>query len=264
MLATLAGCMHASNTKPAREAGVLPPAERLERVLLVGNSLSYRNDLPSHLAAIATAMRGARVEVEMIAGGGERIDQHRARGLVQRELATGHYSALVLQEWGRGLRCDEQVAQLGFDCAASHAAHRALADAAKRYGLRIVLLGTYSMDAEDALALDAAERKLAREIGVAHVGLGDWPAARIRAPERAWLDADGAHPGLDLTLLMALRTSAALYGDRALPVPLEIAYRDYRGEATPKPDRLASLQTLQAPQRVRRLVDSDLQGLEVR
>jgi hypothetical protein len=255
----LAACLGA----PSRGGAVPRESSRTERVLFVGNSITYRNDLPAHFAAVATAMRDAPVEAAMIAGSGEHIDQHAARGIVQHELASGRYTALVLQEFGRGLVCDDQVAQMGFDCAASHAAHRALSSAARAQGMRVVLLGSYSMFDDDASALESAERELAASIGAAHVGFGDVPTLRARMPARLWLDADNAHPGLDLTLLMALRTSAVLYGDRALPVPFEISFRDYRGDATPKPDASASRQAIAPLLQRRRIEVADTQALPI-
>jgi hypothetical protein len=248
MLSVLGACAHAPTAPP-------------ERVLMVGNSLIYRNDLPAQLSTVASRVLGRPVEVEMLAGGGERIDQHAARGVAQRELASGRYTVLVLQEWGRGLRCDPEFAQFGFDCAASHAAHRVLADTARRHGVRVLLLGTYSTDAEDARGLDDAERDLTRTLDIEHVGFGDWPALRTHAPERAWLDADGGHPGPDLTLLMALRVAKTLYGDHAPTAPFMLKYRDYRGSATPRPDVLASAQALDAPLLERPVVEADLRAL---
>lgn len=250
LLSALASCSH----KP----GAVPT----QRVLLVGNSLSYRNDLPAHLSAVAGHTLGYPVEVEMISNGGERIAQHAARGVVQRELASGRYTVLVLQEWGRGLRCDAEFAKFGFDCAASHAAHRTLVDAARQHDVRVLLLGTYSPDIGDARELHAAEAALAKALGIEHVGFGDWPALRARAPNRAWLE-DGAHPGPDLSLLMALQLAKKLYGDRDPATPFVIAYRDYRGSFTPEADALTSAQALQAPLRERVVVESDLRMLRM-
>lgn len=248
LIASMAACAHAPKTLP-------------ERILLVGNSLIYRNDLPAHLAAIASEARGAEVQVEMIAGGGQRIDQHAARGIVQRELATGRYTVLVLQEWGRGLRCDPEFAQFGFNCVASHASHRALVDAARSRGVRVLLLGTYSTDAEDARGLEDAERVLAETLAVEHVGLGDWLGLRARLPARAWLDADGAHPGADLTLFMALKLTRTLYGTVPWQLPLRLMYRDYRGDAAPAPDALTSTQTVLPRVFERQVTDADLADL---
>lgn len=225
----------------------LPTRERPERVLFVGNSLIYRNDLPSQFAQLASAALGRPVEVEMLARGGAHLSHHVAAGVVQRELATGRYSALVLQEFGGGLRCHAELAKIGFTCEASHAAHAELAALAQQQGARTVLLGSYRMDARGASVLSQAEAELAARIGALHGGLGDFPSLRAAHPDWLWLDPeDGAHPGLDLTLLMALRTLKVSFHATPPHAPLDLRYRDYRGSQLPQLDRLASAQDTQA------------------
>lgn len=236
------------------------PTRPVERVLVVGNSLAYHNDLPAHLAAVATAVRGAPVEAEMIAAGGRRIARHAADGVVLKEIASGRYRALVLQEWGGGLLCGEQPARLGFDCAASQVAHRQLADAAQARGMQVVILGTPQSIPMIADALAEREAALARALGAAHVGLRTLPARMRTQPQAQWLEPDG-HPGPDLTLWMALDIARALYGDAPISMPFDIAYRDYRQGATPKADALASAQDIAAQQRMRTIQAEDLARL---
>lgn len=226
----------------------LPTRERPERVLFVGNSLIYRNDLPGQFAQLASAALGRPVEAEMLARGGAHISHHVAAGVVQRELATGRYSALVLQEFGGGLRCHAELANFGFTCEAAHAAHAELAMLAQQHGARPVLLGSYGMDARGASVLSQAEAELAVRIGALHVGLGDFPSLRAARPDWLWLDPeDGVHPGLDLSLLMALRTLKPLYGQLPPTGAITLRHRDYRGPHAPRLDRLASAQEIRAP-----------------
>lgn len=253
LVLALSGC--ARHAQPGAE-----PTRPAERVLVVGNSLAYHNDLPAHLAAVATAVRGAPVEAEMVAAGGRRIARHAADGVVLKEIASGRYRALVLQEWGGGLLCGEQQARLGFDCAASQAAHRQLADAAQARGMRVVILGTPQAIPVIADALAEREAALARALGAAHVDLRSLPARIRTQPQAQWLEPDG-HPGPDLTLWMAHDIARALYGDAPLSTPFEIAYRDYRQGATPKADALASAQDIAAQQRVRTIQAEDLARL---
>lgn len=244
MAAALSACAHT-------------PPMRFERVLFVGNSLTYRNDLPAHFAALASAARGAPVEADMIARGGARIDEHAAHDAVRNELASGRYTVLVLQEWGSGLLCDPSFAAFGFECAASHAAHRTLSDIAHRNGARVVLLGTYSSVREPANALADAESALAVSLDAAHVDLRDLPALRDAAPSSAWFDADGQHPGVDLTLLMARRLTDTLYGPTSLPGAVDVRYRDYRGDASPKLESPVSAQHLMPDMRMRTVAPGD-------
>lgn len=72
------------------------------------------NDLPAHLAVIV--VRGAPVEVEMIASGGQRIEQHAAAGLAPVQLASGRQS--VLGGAGAALTGAVLTAAAGAACAA--------------------------------------------------------------------------------------------------------------------------------------------------
>lgn len=221
----------------------LPTRERPERVLFVGNSLIYYNDMPSQFAQLASAALGRPVEAEMLARGGAHLSHHLAAGVVQRELATGRYSALVLQEFGGGLHCHAELTKFGFTCEASHAAHAELAALAQQHGARPVLQGSYRMDSSGASVLSLAEAELAARIGALHAGLGDFPALRAAHSDWPWLDPeDGAHPGQDLSLLMALRTLKALYRQLPPAGAFELRYRDLRGPHAPRLERLASAQ----------------------
>lgn len=86
----------AALTLGACSAQTRPPTER---VLFVGNSLIYYNDLPSQFAQLASLALGRRVEAEMLARGGAHISQHVAAGEVQRELARA-----VLRAGAAGVR----------------------------------------------------------------------------------------------------------------------------------------------------------------
>lgn len=226
----------------------LPTREPPERVLFVGNSLIYYNDMPSQFAQLASAALGRPVEAEMLARGGAHISQHAAAGVVQRELATGRYTALVLQEFGGGLSCHAELEKFGFSCEASHAAHADLVASAQQQGAVPVLLGAYRMQRGSAVNLSLKEAELAARIGALHAGLGDFPQLVEAHPDWPWLDPeDGQHPGLDLSLLMALRTLKTLY--RRLPPAgaVDLRYRDLRGKHVPRLDRLASAQEIDAP-----------------
>ncbi len=226
----------------------LPMREPPERVLFVGNSLIYHNDLPSQFAQLASAALGRSVEADMLARGGAHLSHHLAAGVVQRELATGRYTALVLQEFGGGLSCHDGLEKFGFGCDVSHAAHAELADLARAHGARTVLLGSYRMQRTGAIELSLGEAALATRIGALHAGLGDFPALRAAHPDWAWLDpTDGFHPGADLSLLMALRVLKVLYQRLPPREAMQLRFRDYRGKHSPSLGSLASGQAIQAP-----------------
>lgn len=237
----------------------LPTRERPERVLFVGNSLIYYNDMPSQFAQLASAALGRPVEAEMLARGGAHLSHHAAAGVVQRELATGRYTALVLQEFGGGLHCHAELEKFGFRCEASHAAHADLVSSAQQQGAVPVLLGAYRMQRGSAVDLSLKEAELAARIGALHAGLGDFPQLIEAHPDWPWLDPeDGQHPGLDLSLQMALRTLKTLYRQLPPVQAVQLDYRDYRGSNVPRLESLSSAQQIEAPLLRRRLEAPEL------
>lgn len=211
-----------------------------ERVLFVGNSLSYWSDVPGQFAQLASLALERPVHADLLAAPGAHIAHHYEAGVVQQALAEGGYSALVLQEFGGGLTCHEGLEKFGFSCEASKSAHAALAEAAGAAGAQCLLLGTYRQQRNPATDLVIAEAALAAEIGATHVGLGDFPLLKARHPDWAWLDPeDGQHPGPELGLLMALRCLRSLYGRAPQPQPLELVLGNYRAPGRPSLRELA-------------------------
>ena len=71
------------------------------RVLFVGNSLTYVNDLPAAFATIYQASQpDVEVETEMLAQGGALLREHLDAGALQALLAREHFDIVVLQELG--------------------------------------------------------------------------------------------------------------------------------------------------------------------
>ena len=67
------------------------------RVLFVGNSHTYGNDVPDLVRRIAIT-KGVQLEVEGITAGGATLEDHIKTGTVQQQLEQGAFSAVVLQE----------------------------------------------------------------------------------------------------------------------------------------------------------------------
>jgi hypothetical protein len=73
------------------------------RVLFVGNSLTYFNDMPALFQRLVERHHpGARVEVKMIAAGGKSLADHRRTGEALAELAGGRWTHVVLQDRSSG------------------------------------------------------------------------------------------------------------------------------------------------------------------
>lgn len=182
-----------------------------ERVLFVGNSLTYFGNVPAIYAALGKA-EGRATRSDMIVRGGATLAERVADGSVARALSANRYSALVLQERGGDLLC-------GFgpdSCIASRRSIKALAGLAKQQGVPVVLLGTYQGSASTSRVLVEKESEAAVEAGIAYVDVAT-PLQHLRgvAPELLWFADDGMHPGKDLALLNALLVQRGLHG--ALP-----------------------------------------------
>jgi hypothetical protein len=200
ILLCLAGCGSAAG------------GQNSERVLFVGNSLTYVGNLPAVFAVMANA-NGHAVESDMIVRGGATLTERLKDGSIARALGGHRYAALVLQERGGDLLC-------GFgpeSCAESAASLKAITRMAKEKGVsRVVLLGTYQSMPAVSKAIVEREGAAANEAGIAYVEVSRTLQRLDRAqPALAWFDADGMHPGKDLTLLEAMLLHRQLFG--ALP-----------------------------------------------
>jgi len=190
-------------------AGATQPAAP-QRVLFVGNSLTYVGNLPATFAALANA-NGQHMHAAMLVQGGATLEQRVADGSVLRALARYRPAVLVLQERGGELLCGA-----GEDaCRTSREAVQALAAAGRQAGARVLLLGSYQPHPRASAAIVQAERAAATQAGIGYVEISE-SLRRLStgAGTLAWYDADGMHPGPALTLLDAVQLYRALFDTR--------------------------------------------------
>jgi hypothetical protein len=112
--ATLLALLQAASAPP-------PPAVR---VLFVGNSLTYANDLPAMVSSLA-AGSGHRLEYELVAFPDFSLEDHWQQGEARRAIARGSWDFVVLQQGPSALlesrallvtfakRFDEEVRKAG-------------------------------------------------------------------------------------------------------------------------------------------------------
>lgn len=205
------GAAIACSARPGAAAG--------QRVLFVGNSLTYVGNLPAVYAALATA-NGQPTRSDMIVRGGATLSQRVADGSVQAALANGGYSVLVLQERGGDLACS-----FGPDsCVAARRALGELATLARVHGVDVVLLGTYQTHPGASRKIVEVEAAAAAEAGIPYVEVSE-TLRRLRhaEPHLAWFGDDGVHPGTDLALLNAVALHRVLRGAPPVARPLEVS-----------------------------------------
>jgi len=190
------------------------------RVLFVGNSYTYFQNLPAVLASLARGA-GRALETRMVAPGGWRLRDH-LEGEAPGVLAEGGWDVVVLQEQstlGSNLYVDGQT-RVGDDSVYRPAVER-WAAAVTAAGARPLLYLTWARRhaPEDQATLDAAVHAAAAATGadVAPVGPA-WALARARRPELELYIQDGSHPTPAGTYLAACTFYATLFD--ASPVGL--------------------------------------------
>jgi hypothetical protein len=196
--------------------GVLPVADaraanRVTRVLFIGNSYTYFHNLPEMFAKLAAA-GGERVEVRMVAPGGWRLKDHWEKGDARKALRDGEWDYVVLQDQSTlGVTCfvDGQP-RVTSDEVFRPAAEQWAAEIAKM-GATPVFYLTWARKAtpEDQKILSGAYLRAAHATGarVAPVGIA-WAEVRSLEPSLELYIDDGSHPSAAGSYLAA----CALYG----------------------------------------------------
>jgi len=192
---------------------------RPDRVLFVGNSLTYYGNVPAVFAALAGA-NGKPIASDMIAKGGATLAERVADGSVARALDERKYTALVLQERGGDVTCSFGPES----CIESRKAIKTLASLGKEKGVHVVLLGTFQGHPGASEHLVAAESSAPAEAGVPYIEVSN-KLQRLRnlAPNLTWHAPDGVHPGKHLTLLNAILVHEALRGSLPKPEALTVS-----------------------------------------
>lgn len=178
------------------------------RVLFIGNSLTYANDLPAMLerlsrSAIATKFSG---------DGGMTLRMHWDKGEARKLIRDGHFDAVVLQpQSSEGVAHPDELRRYA----------RLFADEIRRSGAKCLLFCTWTprpwsgMRAEYTRGLLA----LARQIGATPVPVAvAWSAVSAKVQ----LYADDVHPNVAGTYLAACTFLGTLAGARCTDHPREI------------------------------------------
>lgn len=198
-----------------------PPAETV-RVLFVGNSLIYYNDLPATFATLYRATRpSVRVQTDMLAGGGGKLRDRINEGHLAALLNGGRYDLVVIQELG-GCPNDHAI------CDGSETAIRETANLVRANGAQALWLSTWQALPPAQEALSQRARRLATQINVEMVDAG---AAMQRVPPKIrsrLLTRDG-HPDVPGTWLVATALVEEVSG-ATLPekVPPRSCGKDWR------------------------------------
>lgn len=200
---------------PVAVSAQRPAASAPMRVLFIGNSYTYVNDLPMVIADLAAAAHEARpFSPEVVLVGGATLEGHIAGRDALPAIARGGWDVIVLQE--QSTRPITDPGKMWRDV-------KTLADAAKKVNARLVLYETWAREAAPATqdSLTHVYRKAAADEGATVAPVGEvWAAFRAAegsvpsgAHSTLFRD-DGSHPSPIGTYVAATVLYETLYGKR--------------------------------------------------
>ncbi|HWM84682.1 MAG TPA: hypothetical protein VNO33_02565 [Kofleriaceae bacterium] len=221
------------NAQP-EPAPARPPAAKESgglRVLFIGNSLTYANDLPGMVQALVGAGRPA-LEVAMVASPDFSLDDHRQSGAAVRAIAAGRWDFVVLQQ---GPSSQPQNRKQLRASAATYAPE------IRRAGARPALYMVWP-SAGRAGDFEAASQSYALAAADVHgllLPVGDaWRAAWRRDRSLPLYSADGLHPSQMGTYLAALVIHGSLHGESCVGLPASLRAGGQQIEIPPATARL--------------------------
>lgn len=226
----------------AAQADPAAPAPGTDRpatlkVMMVGNSLTYANNLPRLVQAIAASQPGGpRIETATYALPGADLNELWKDGHAAQALREGDWDVLVLQERGGVIACMGSNRQFP-ECRRSITAHREFTRLAHSKGTRVLLYTTWGKITDMTLnnpkarerhreILHNAYASLARQLSSDGADVTVVPAAGLLlAPRNGDYDSapftDGVHPSVSSSLAIAADLYAAIAGQA--PEPREVA-----------------------------------------
>ncbi len=219
-------------TPAAGATAQAPNATRPVRILFIGNSYTYFNNLPGILEDFARAATPGRlVETELVAVGGATLQQHWGSGAALERIHRKGWDYVVLQEqsmlgWAQvdGRPVVNRPDQF-------HRAVRLFDREIRLAGAKTVLYHTWSAkdSPADQAALDRAYQSIGKELGAVVVPVGAaWDLIRATAPAVELYHEDGRHPSAAGSWLAAAVFSKTLLGALPNNAPSRIVGPRYR------------------------------------
>jgi len=229
-LCLLAGLGHPCGTETVASRPLPPPGQG-HRLLFIGNSLTYENDLPSIVKALADAA-GAEMEAEAVIGPGFALEDHWTNGSAQAAIRRGGWSVVVLQQGPSSL--PESRANL-IDFAGRFAGE--IRGVRARPALYMVWPEASRPSAFDAVSESYALAAKAVD-GLLFPAGEAWRAARRLDPGAPLYARDGFHPAPAGSYLAALTVFCVLFNRGPTGLPSRLTLQT--GARLAVPDALAA------------------------
>jgi hypothetical protein len=188
-----------------RVAAAAGPARAL-RVLFIGNSLTYVNDLPALVAALAEAAGERPPEVRSVVAGGFSLEDHWQQGDARKAIAEGGWDFVVLQQ-GPSASAEARALLLRYA--------RRFASEIRRAGATPALYMVWPSSGrrQDFGGVSDSYRLAARDIDGLLLPAGEaWRSVVKKAPGLDLYSSDGLHPTVAGTYLAGSVIYAQLYG----------------------------------------------------
>lgn len=192
--------------------GPTAPPPGGHRVLFIGNSLTYTNDLPRTLSDVA-ALGGDTIRAAMVAFPNFALDDHLAAGTAQATIAQRGWELVILQQGPSSLDANRQNLV---------AATRTMDGLVRQAGGRTALYMVWpaKVNAGDFVRVGESYRQAAEAVGGIFLPAGlAWLAAWERDPSLALYGPDDFHPSVLGTYLAALVMYERITGKDARDLP---------------------------------------------
>jgi hypothetical protein len=188
------------------------------RVLFIGNSYIFVNNLPALLTRLAEGSRsGPAIVTDTVAEGGWTLQHHWEAGNALQKIRERHWDYVVLQEQSL-LPIQDREAMFRYS--------RLFDAEIKKVGARTLFYLTWAREnrPEDQAGLSDAYQTIGRELHavVAPVGVA-WQEARGKDPGLKLYMEDHSHPSPSGTYLAALVFLAVLHGDLPRELPTNVS-----------------------------------------
>jgi hypothetical protein len=236
---------------------------RALRVLFLGNSYTYVNNVPEIFSRLAESGLQQIVETRMVAPGGWRLKDHWEKGEALKALHGGRWDYVVLQEQSMlGMNYYvEGRPRIAGDGVFRPYAEKWAAEIRRAGAIPLFYL-TWSRKAilEDQAALNYAYMSVARKskAQVAPVGIA-WENVRRRQPALDLYYSDGSHPSPAGSYLAACTFYSAVFHRSPVGLPGKISGVPVNLQtALPEPHQTAVLVDLPADQAL--ILQSRFQG----
>jgi hypothetical protein len=211
------------------------PAKDELRVLFIGNSLTYTNDLPAVIAALAEATKQKRLSYRSIALPDFSLEDHWRQGEARKAIAGGRWDVVVMQQ-GPSALPESRALLLEYVRLFTAEIHKSGA----RPALYMVW-PSYSRF-RDFDRVSESYRLAAEEVNGALFPAGEaWRAAWRRDEKLKLYSSDGLHPSPAGTYVIALVIYEQLFGQSPIGLPARLQLQSKSISKLELPEATAAL-----------------------